>query len=710
MILLTATPHDGKSDSFLSLLRLLDPLVEVQSGEVSVTGASRLVVRRLKSEVTLVGGRKFIEPEIHLISTLGDASAEEKAVERPLNAYLEWLAAEESRFLDTGARQKAKGCQFLAGVYRKRFGSSVAALRATLRRRLGLQPAPEDSDELVPYVETEASDPEDDIIDPGASAEAPPPPISEEEMGLARGLLDAADNVHAGRDSKLEAMIRLLNGELSREKVVIFTEYRDTLRAARRRLEKEGISFIVFHGETPEGTREGVISSFIANPAIRVFLATDAASEGKNLQHAAHNLIHLDVPWNPNRYVQRNGRIDRYGQGNKPHIWVLVAADRKKKLGRPEYRALEVVVEKLSLIERELGSVSPVLPGFSSGSVSEVLLRAEADAEERVEKLMDERELRKAGADLTKLTVLNQREIEEAQAHVDSLGTVDDFEEQVGALLKVAFRGWDDGGAIEPRDGGVVRVRVPGRLRQALGVPVIERGTFRRDVAVAGQDEVGEETPEFLSPAHPLVEATLQRLRDDAADPEFAHRFDVEVGNPAGLVMSFVLRFVDGDGRTVEERLEGIEVDAGGRASRDSAQDLRRLGLEAPPSGKSPAPAAIGEWRTRFPHLVEPARAEALRRAEERIRELVELARALQEQELEILATWLEQERATIEMVTLGAEGGQISFEGAQEYRRRLDALEREHAARKSAVRDRSNIRLAGADLIGGRLIVGEAP
>jgi superfamily II DNA or RNA helicase len=709
-LLLTATPHDGKSDSFLSLLRLLDPLVEVRSGQVSLSGASRLVLRRLKSEVTLAGGRKFVQPRIHVISTLDDASPAEKALERPLNAYLDWLAAEESRLLGAGARQKAKGCQFLAGVYRKRFGSSVAALRATLRRRLQLPPASEDSDDLVPFVETEASDPEDEIIDPGASADAPPPPLSDEERDLARGLLDAAGKVEAGRDAKLEAMMRLLKADLASKKVVIFTEYRDTLRAARRRLERERIPFVVFHGDTPEGAREGVIASFISDPGVRIFLGTDAASEGKNLQHAAHHLIHLDVPWNPNRYVQRNGRIDRYGQEQQPHVWVLVAADRRKKLGRPEYRALEVVVEKLSLIEKQLGSVGPVLPGFSTGSVTDVLLRAEADAEERVEKLMDDKELRRAGEDLSRLTVLNQREIEQAEAHVENLGTVDDFEELIGTLLKVAFTGWDDGGTIEPKGQGIVRVRVPGRLRQSLGLSVIERGTFRRDVAVLGQDEAEKEAPEFLSPAHPLVEATLQRIRDDASDPKFAHRFDVEVGGPPGLVLSFVLRFVDGDGRTVEERLECVEVDARGRVSRDSAKDLKRLGLDTPPSGKRPNSAAANEWRQRFADLVAPAREEALRRAEGRIHELAELARTLQEQELEVLAAWFEQERSTIETVALGGEGGQISFESAEEYRRRLDTLEREHGSRKTAIRDRSNIRLAGADLVGGRLIVGEAP
>jgi hypothetical protein len=146
---------------------------------------------------------------------LSDASKQERALDEPLNRYLEWLAAEERRYEVEGARQKAKGCQFLAGVYRKRLGSSVAALRATLRRRLDLPPASEDADEAVPFVDTDASDPEDDIIDPGVASEAPPPPLDPREAELAQAVLSAADAVPEGRDSKLQALKRLLAGEVA---------------------------------------------------------------------------------------------------------------------------------------------------------------------------------------------------------------------------------------------------------------------------------------------------------------------------------------------------------------------------------------------------------------------------------------------------------------------------------------------------------------
>lgn len=708
-LLLTATPHDGKTESFLSLLRLLDPLVEIDPGEVGIDQTGRLVVRRLKKEVTLAGGKKFQERKVNVVSTLGYATKQEKDLEKPLDAYLAWLSGEEDRYQKAGARQKAKGCEFLAGIYRKRFGSSVAALRATLRRRLQIPPAPEDSDDVVEYVDTDASDPEDDAIDPGAQSETPPPPMTPDEEKLAKELLEAAEKVPSGKDSKLEAMSYLLSKKLKDEKVVIFTEYRDTLRAAARRLRVEGVPFVTFHGGTSDSAREEAITKLNHDPSIRVFLATDAASEGKNLQRACHNLIHLDVPWNPNRYEQRNGRIDRYGQDEIPQIWALVAADRKKHEGRPEYRALEVVIEKLRRIQGQLGSVSQILPGYATGSVRDVLLNADKDAERRMEEVLAAPDLMKAHEELSRLTIRNKREAEEAEKLVARLGTEDDFESDLGALLKTAFHGWDDGGSIEEIEPGLVRVRVPARLRRPLGREVIDRATFRREIALAGQDDEPSKAPEFMSPAHPLVEATLRVLRDEATDPNFPHRFDVEAGWPEGLVLSHVLRFVDGEGRTVAEMLEAVEVNLEGDISEDYELDLERLGLHAAPSGSTPDHNGLQRWKEAFPKLAQLARQEAERRAEDHLKDLIAYAQQLRDEELEVLALWRGDQAKKVETLTLGT-GPMATLEAAHLYDMRLKSLDAEYEARKASVRDRSEIRLASVDLIGGRLILEPTP
>jgi Helicase conserved C-terminal domain len=490
--------------------------------------------------------------------------------------------------------------------------------------------------------------------------------------------------------------------------VVVFTEYRDTLRAVARRLHAAGERFVTFHGATPDADRDRAVMQFMHDPDVRVFLATDAASEGMNLHHAAHHLVHLDVPWNPNRYAQRNGRIDRYGQGQTPHIWCLVAADDSKKQGRPEARALEIVVEKLQKIASELGSVGAVLPGYSTGSVRRLLQQAKADAPEQMDALLDTPEARQVAEDLSRLASRNRLDIEEAERYVAKLGTIDDFEAHLGELLRAAFRGWDDGGAIDPLEKGIVRVRVPARLRGQVGAAVIEWATFRRDVAVAGADEEAERVPEFLSPAHPLVEATLRTLRDEAADPAFPHRFDVAAGDPEGLVLSFATRFVDGEGRTAEEALVAVEVRLDGTVGTDAALDLARLGVDDTQPRALPNHTRIPPWVEAFPRLVQAARAEVDRRIEQRRQQLVELAYELVADESTALGQWRGEEERRVDWITLGA-ATQLTFEASEEYERRMRQLDAEYERRRAAIRDRSQIRLAGVELVGGRLIVGAA-
>lgn len=709
LLLLTATPHDGKSESFLSLLRLLDPYVELGEGRVAADVASRLVVRRLKNEVTLSGGRRFIPRVLHVRSTIGDASPEERRLEGPLQAYLEWLRGEEQRYEAEQQRAKAKGCSFLATILMKRYGSTVAALRATLRRRLGLPPAEEDGDAVVPFVDSEASDPEDEVIDPTAGADHPPPPLAPQEADLARALLEAAEKVKPGRDSKLEHLVKLLRTDLAGRKVVVFTEYRDTLRAAARRLEAEGIRHVLFHGDTPPAEREEALQRFRSDPSVLVFLATDAGSEGQNLQHACHDLVHLDVPWNPNRYEQRNGRIDRYGQMEAPHIWALVAADRRKGEGRPEFRALQVVIEKLKTIEEELGSVGPILPGFSGGTVQDVLAHADEATEGTIEELMEDPSFRTAQGQLTRLSVRNRREIEAAEGYVARLGTTDDFRDRLEGLLTTAFRGWDDGGRLEPLGDGLLAVHVPRRLRRAVGREVISRATFRRDCAVAEGESDRPDPAEFLSPGHPLVQAVVAALRDEAADPAFPHRFDVGVSDDPALVLSFLVRFVDGEGWTVEERLEPVAVAPDGSVSTDPDSDLRRLGLEERGRSEAPDAAQVRGWKDRFPDLLPAARAEVERRAQARRVELLRIAHQLHEEEVEVLAVWKAEQEGRIDKETLGI-APQLSFEAVEAYRARMERLEREYEERLAALRRHAQIDLASVELIGGKVLVEPRP
>ena len=151
-------------------------------------------------------------------------------------------------------------------------------------------------------------------------------------------------------------------------RIIIFTEYDDTKRYLQQQLaaalattERAGDRIAIYHGPTPPAEREEIKRAFTTNPKkhpLRILIATDAAREGLNLQTHCWNLFHFDVPWNPSRLEQRNGRIDRKLQPN-PEVYChyFVYTDRN------EDRILSVLVRKTELIKKELGSLSQVLEG-----------------------------------------------------------------------------------------------------------------------------------------------------------------------------------------------------------------------------------------------------------------------------------------------------------------------------------------------------------
>ena len=151
-------------------------------------------------------------------------------------------------------------------------------------------------------------------------------------------------------------------------RVLIFTEYDDTKRYLQQQLtaaidstDRAGERIAIYHGPTPQAEREEIKRAFTTDPKkqpVRILIATDAAREGLNLQTHCWNLFHFDVPWNPSRLEQRNGRIDRKLQPNREvYCHYFVYTDRK------EDRILEVMVKKTETIKKELGSLSQVLEG-----------------------------------------------------------------------------------------------------------------------------------------------------------------------------------------------------------------------------------------------------------------------------------------------------------------------------------------------------------
>jgi hypothetical protein len=201
------------------------------------------------------------------------------------------------------------------------------------------------------------------------------------------------------------------------ERVIVFTEYRDTQRWLQERLVARGLGgerLALLYGGMDADAREDVKARFQAEPGldpVRILLATDAASEGIDLQRHCHRLVHYEIPWNPNRLEQRNGRIDRHGQ-TAPEVLVFHFVGAGWQQAAPgslegDLQFLWTVVEKVERIREDLGSVGPVI----AEQVEEAMLGKRSHLDTRhVEQGSPTRSILKRERDLrVEITRLSQR-------------------------------------------------------------------------------------------------------------------------------------------------------------------------------------------------------------------------------------------------------------------------------------------------------------
>jgi Helicase conserved C-terminal domain len=285
---------------------------------------------------------------------------------------------------------------------------------------------------------------------------------------------------------------------------------------ARRGLEEER-QLLTYHGATTK--RDEVRRRFLEDPNVMVLAATDAASEGINLQLSCNHLVHVEVPWNPNRYEQRNGRIDRYGQRETPRIILLVAR------GYVEQRAAEIVLTKLEQIAKDLGSVSNVAPFAKAVPIEQYLADHAGDGEkdEDVEAVaaglaarLDEAIADTSDAVPQELLSGDRFERHELDAVEDELAEAAAFAPSFDdvRLFLARYLGQDGGSITEvPGELGVYRVRPGEHLRVVTGVEELSRATFDRALATAEASLPRAQRVHFLSPGHPVVMAALRRAR-----------------------------------------------------------------------------------------------------------------------------------------------------------------------------------------------------
>ena len=325
LILLTATPHNGKKDSFASLMRMLDPTVLPVGADYTREDVDHLFVRRFKKDVREQMKQDFPEREVFRLSC--PASPVE-------NLAFDALANLKLATDGTGARD---GIMLFRTVLEKALFSSPAACLQTLRERIRRL---ESRDSLHPDL-----------------------------TGL-RDLQTLVQAIGPQQFSKFQNLIGELrrgqhwqwDGKDPTDRLVIFTERVETLKFLQQELPKAlGLkpeAVAILHGQLPDQDIQQTVEDFgKTHSPLRLLIASDVASEGLNLHYQAHRLIHFDISWSLMVFQQRNGRVDRYGQTRAPKIGYMLTEPSHERI-RGDLRYLEILIDKDEQAAKNIGDPS----------------------------------------------------------------------------------------------------------------------------------------------------------------------------------------------------------------------------------------------------------------------------------------------------------------------------------------------------------------
>lgn len=470
-LFLSATPHNGYRESFAALLELLDSQRFARAVTPDRNQLDAVMVRRMKSELKLRwdGSRRFAERIVkHLEVPYTD---EERQAHHNLQQYSELRLKQAT---SDGERMAA---EFVLKLLKKRLFSSPAAFGITLEKHIatvgGRKPTSTATRDIEDFSDDYADDEEyeaetGEVVSSVSQALSP---LSAEEKALLRQLGEYAAKTSQRPDCKAQTLIDWLKatlrpgGKWNEERVIIFTEYRATQKWLFDLLAREGFAgegrLEMIYGGMPNDQREPIKAAFQAHPresAVRILLATDAASEGVNLQNHCSRLIHFEIPWNPNRMEQRNGRVDRHGQkADEVHIHHFVGrgfdtARTSGKVGELE-ADLEFLMRaalKVETIREDLGKVGPVI----ASQVEEAMLgrrnrldttRAEQDAEPARKMLKFERDLRRQLEKLAAQLHETQHDLNLTPEHIENVVRVGLELAEQPALIPVEVEGiWPD--------------------------------------------------------------------------------------------------------------------------------------------------------------------------------------------------------------------------------------------------------------------------
>jgi SNF2 family DNA or RNA helicase len=556
LLLMTATPHNGKDEDFQSFLQIIDPeRFEGRPRNDEKVDAKDIMRRLVKEEMVRFDGTRLF-PERKAYTPVYELTPEEMALYNAVTMYVSTEMNRVERLAREGQGKRGAIVGFAMTGLQRRLASSPEAIYQSLNRRHenlkkeledikqgkrktedipvgGEQVSLDDEGDVDEdeYDEKEAEDLEAEVTTHVTAAETIPE--LEAEIATLSKLVAQAQTVRAsgnhGKWNKLSEVLKdepLLFGDNSRmHKIIIFTEHRDTLTYITTRIRSllgKPDAVVNIHGGLGREERRYNQSKFQNDKDVLVLVATDAAGEGVNLQQA-HLMINYDIPWNPNRLEQRFGRIHRIGQTEICHMWNLVAKDTR------EGQVFQRVFEKLDREREALGDrVFDVLGrAIEAKALRDLIMEAirygdqpevRARQNEKIDNSLDRERIK----DILEEAALSR----DSMAWGDVLHIKEELERAEARKLQPLFiqaffiKAFQSlGGTIHTREGKRFEIsHVPAALKHRAEVlprhaklqDKYERITFEKDLITV----VGKPIAELLSPGHPLLDATIELVRE----------------------------------------------------------------------------------------------------------------------------------------------------------------------------------------------------
>lgn len=332
MIMLSATPHDGRAKSFASLMNMLDPTAIANPDDYTKEDIKGLCVRRFKKDVKDQVSDSFLERRIEL----------ERCKASPKEEYAYDIFAKLKLQMDLN-KTKAQGQLFKTSLEKSLFSSPAACIKS-IDARLGKL--------RKKYSDNEIRD-----------------------IRALEDLKSALVRIEPQDFSRYQQILSLLRSkdygwtEETDDRIVIFTERIETMKYLAAQLQKDlklkAGAIQEISGAMSDAEQQTIVENFGREESpIRILVASDVASEGLNLHYLSHRMIHFDIPWSLMVFQQRNGRIDRYGQKKRPDIRYMLIESTNKRI-KGDMRIIEILITKEEQALKNIGDPALLLGKFS---------------------------------------------------------------------------------------------------------------------------------------------------------------------------------------------------------------------------------------------------------------------------------------------------------------------------------------------------------